>query len=242
MLFINRIRNSLRNKSGISMLFVIGIMTLLLTIGASVLTAASSNIGSNVRQNAYNRAVVLNDSIQRNIQHGLMGIDQETAAFDDSLALQILNYIFEKYDGLNPDDKEKPHVSLEIDEELSLLIDIIPTGTDYTIIIDFTPPLGMSGIQISNVGPFYLPPEIEPDPDKARIPKTMTIETARITVTVTVPINTFGERHITSTAVYGLNGVVFSDENSPGTAGTPGTLELTDEKGNWELISYDVGE
>jgi hypothetical protein len=59
------------NKTGASLVFVLGVMMMLLAIGVSVFAAASANTGARLRQEVYHQVVLLNESVQESIFHML---------------------------------------------------------------------------------------------------------------------------------------------------------------------------
>ena len=98
---INGIKAAIKNESGVSILFVLGIMMMLLAVGASVMAAAFGNVGIGIRQERHNRAMLLTDSIHRNIMHSLQ---MDNAVFEDYLSGQLAWYIFENAGDLDDPD------------------------------------------------------------------------------------------------------------------------------------------
>ena len=94
---INRLKAAVKNESGVSILFVLGIMMMLLAVGASVMAAAFGNVGIGIRQERHNRAMLLTDSIHRNIMYSLV----DDADFDNSLSGQLAMYIIENAGALD---------------------------------------------------------------------------------------------------------------------------------------------
>ena len=68
---MNRLIRILKNKTGASLVFVVGVMLLLLAVGVSALTAASSNAGFAQRQRQFNQVRILADSVHQNILFSL---------------------------------------------------------------------------------------------------------------------------------------------------------------------------
>jgi hypothetical protein len=83
------LHSALKNNSGASLLFVLAVMFLLLSIGASVLLAAGAGRGALARQAEHNQLMLLDESVQRNIMHSLQSPEE------DSLGAQIVWAVFE---------------------------------------------------------------------------------------------------------------------------------------------------
>jgi len=62
-----RVFKILKNTSGASFLFVLGLMTFLMSIGISSLVAASANMGFMLQQRQHNQLMILNDSVHRSV-------------------------------------------------------------------------------------------------------------------------------------------------------------------------------
>jgi len=223
----NRILAAIKNKSGASLLFVLGIMLLLLAVSGSLLAAASANYGSNVRQNQYNAAVVLNDSIQRNIRHSLQIPSTELSDFNASLASNLARAIYD--------------ASVENDEltmfELNLG-DIIPDDTYVTLKFP---------MQTVHITPAV--PEM-PELGIERVPRTAFLN-ARMIVEVIVTVGTGNNaRVLTTQATYEYSGVMtddgdWNDEAEP-SVGTM-SFEKTNpndyaDPGRWVMVSYEISE
>lgn len=222
---INRISVILRSKSGASLMFVLGIMLFLLAIAGSIMAAASANIGANVRQERYNRAIVLTDSIHRSIKHSLEIIpttdDYSVDEPVNSLAYQLAMAIYENADA--PVDT----VELNID---------IP-GVDMSAVNSIT--LDIIYQDIKFTGPIESVPEI--NPPTLRVPRTATIN-AQMNVRVIVEVESTSQREtprfITTVATYEYKDGVLSDMNANGEIGEMAFSDL----GKWELMSYEIIE
>ncbi|MDR2571147.1 MAG: hypothetical protein LBD23_12795 [Oscillospiraceae bacterium] len=264
----NKITAALNNKSGVSLIFVLGIMMLLMAIATSVLTAASANIGANVRQSNYNRAVVLSDSVHRNIRHSL--IDSEPGD-EDSLAYGLVMEIYDKWvkdwivnvpAGEPPRDPPRgneadvpPERLVLADIELDTVIDV---DLDEIPVDDVEVTLEFESLQISGFGPvgaIFEDDEIDDDgveiPGERifpRIPRTVNIRNVRMIVTVKVKIvgMSIEDREIRTQATYRYSDGVFSDEESDdfdedyqGDDYDLDDMELI-EYGNWRLVHYET--
>ena len=87
----SRVFKILKNKSGASLLFVLGAMLLLLSVGVSTLAAAGASSGFAMTQKAYSRVVILSDSIHRNIMYSL----QHDPSNEDMLAYRLAYSLYE---------------------------------------------------------------------------------------------------------------------------------------------------
>ena len=233
---IKKLKQIMKCNTGASLVFVLGIMLLLMAIGASVMTAASAGIGTNVRQNQYNEAVLLNDSVHRNILHSLQTVadPDDLSAFENSLASQLVKMIYE-------------NDVLPEEIELDLIIDdtVIGTGTQHKITLSFL------FYEARQAGPSDFIPEIPID----RIAKTISIN-ARMIVTVTTEINSGvslrnENRVITTKATYQYSDGVLTDD--PGgefaqvpadevPADLPMVFKPEDGYGTWSLLNYEIIE
>jgi hypothetical protein len=70
-----RIIQTLKSKSGASMMFVLGVMLTLLFISTSVLVAASAAVGAVINRQVNNQLGLYADSIHRTVYHSLLDID-----------------------------------------------------------------------------------------------------------------------------------------------------------------------
>jgi len=221
----NKVLSILKDKSGASLMFVLGIMLLLLAIGGSVLVAASTNVGANVRQEKYNAAVILTDSIHRSIKYSLEEVPESTdypdSNFESSLAYQIARGIYDSF--------ESPQGSIELNADI-LEIDM---SNIKGITLEF------SYQDIRFAGPVDAVPET--DPPTPRIPRTATIN-AQMDVRVVVEVESASlrdaPRYITSIASYELRDCVLSDTNVNGDVGE---MEFSNF-GKWVLMSYEIIE
>ena len=213
----------LKRTSGQSLVFVLGIMLLLMAVGVSVMTAASSNVGAYRRQYQYSRAVIFGDSIQRNIMYSL----QEDPADESLLSNQLVWLIYEA-DG-KPDD-----VDLDID------IDGIDLMIQHSITLQFPHK------DVRTTGPVNALPEVNID----RIPKTARINAGMI-VTVVIEIESIGEedRLITSQATYIYkDGLLTDDPEGNYITENPPEDEILEmqfapgEFGTWSLVGYEIVE
>ena len=245
----NKITAILKNASGVSLMFVLGVMMMLLLIGASLLVAASSNVGTNIRQNEFNRVMLLSNSIHRNIMYSLQA-DPEN---EDLLANQIAWIIYNAHD--------------EDIEEITLVIDMdaeIPASMSVSIILSF--PFhevrvfessgyipGIEGIEYYDEEGNWI--VIEGVPEVPRIPETATVK-AEMLVTVVIESDAMvreGSRLVTTQAAYEYRGGFLTDDpyGIYVTNPNPPDLEMVfapekpDEPGGfgiWSLISYETVE
>jgi len=216
---INRLKAAIKNESGVSILFVLGIMMMLLAVGASVMAAAFGNVGIGIRQERHNRAMLLTDSIHRNIMYSLQmeGYDE----FRNYLSGQIAWYIFENEGDLHDDDGRP------LDIPLMVTIPGVDIDGDVSVTLNFAYNIG-SPIDFT-------------DPVTSDITRIVQMSaTMRVEVVVEVG---GGERSITSRAYYEYFGSL-SEENID--YADIDYMEFTydsftpESRVGWEAISFQV--
>jgi hypothetical protein len=220
----NKIAPILKDKSGASLLFVLGVMMLLLSIGASVMAAASANIGSYIRQREFNQVRILGDSVHRSIRYSL-GHDPENP---DLMSQQIVMGLYEAHDsgsgGL--DDIELRigqinGVDVHDPSNLAWVEDIVLSFPSEHQKIDLTP-------EVPEIPPQYDDDGTLLSPGAPGIPKTAAVDT-RMEVTIAVSTR---NRSITTRAVYEYTGGVLSEDADELMRFLPGSF------GIWRLVSY----
>jgi len=240
----SKIAEILKDKSGVSLMFVLGIMMFLLAIGASLLAAASANIGANVRQNEYNRVIVLGDSIHRSIMHSLQADPED----ENSLANRLAWIVYE-----TPDIVSQGSIELELDFDtpgnddipdymaISITLSFLFREVIITPATEYVPEIpaftDTDGIPVEAV------PEVPGMPETAAI-------SADMLVTVVIEADGIirdGSRFITSQAYYEYRGGLLTDDpdGNIATRPNPPASDLyfaTDGYGTWSMISYEIIE
>ena len=269
--------NTLKSKSGVSLIFVLGIMMMLFAIGGAVLTgasssidigssvmgAASANFGSNIRQNNYNSAVLLNDSIHKTIRYSLL---DSTA--NDSLSRIIPKLIYDNMDAIEQNQSTSPVQDLEFVLNLTGIVDGIIDPANYTVKMIF--PVSANNPSIAEDGPRGFREDMNDYPEDTkgnRRPYAVTINATiifEVEVEITSPLLTgTGNRFFTTQATYTYSNGVFWDKwnNNPGDVYDPynpdypinptgiknreddetviGTMVLKDT-GTWVLTRYEI--
>ncbi|MCL2865995.1 MAG: hypothetical protein FWE25_10695 [Lachnospiraceae bacterium] len=84
----------LKGKSGSTIIYVLAVMLLLLAVGASVLTAAFANMGFNRRQRDHAYAVILADSVQKNMMYAL----GQGSGEEEPLSVQLVKALYQAHD------------------------------------------------------------------------------------------------------------------------------------------------
>ncbi|MCL2279019.1 MAG: hypothetical protein FWC20_06380 [Oscillospiraceae bacterium] len=232
---LSRLKTVLKNESGVSLLFVLGVLMMLLAAGAAVLAAAMGNVGINVRQERHNRAMLLTDSIHRNIQYSLSKTGVPTDEFESSLSGQIALLIYE-----SSCDCAVPCACVDcicmsgVMEDIMLSVDIAEIAYDLPdeILLSFP----YASVTITPFVPEMPELSIDERPRTALLSATMVVE-----FTLYVDAGTDGNRIITSRAVYMYSGGVlvwFPD--------SLGDLDLDErnfsEQGVWEMVSFEIIE
>ena len=256
--------NTLKSKSGVSLIFVLGIMMMLfaiggavisgasssIDIGSSVMGAASANFGSNIRQRQYNEAVLLSESIHRTIRQSMYKTN-EGSDFNTSLAYNLPLAIYESREAIEEmradaitDIKALEGIVMELTIDFPGIADRI--NVNYSINLIF--PLAVSNPSIITEGPrgaiVDIPTIGNPILVRPRVPITVTIN-AEIVIEVVVPLQGSGDRTLATQATYELRGAVWSDsgniaddEIKPEIIGTLDYIEF----GTWKLVSYEMIE
>ncbi|MCL2084513.1 MAG: hypothetical protein FWH06_04550 [Oscillospiraceae bacterium] len=212
-------------NSGASMLFVLGVMLLLLGMGASAFIAASTNTGYWVAQREYSRMLILSESIHRNIRHSL----EENPADESLLSYQLVWAVYRSHDDDFDEYKDvATFTSLKLEAEVRDMANDLYDNFDGDISIElifseqyiniskaikaipptYEPELDIDGEPVLDAddNPVY----IEIDPGAPREPKKATVD---FTMAVTVSLETKGKT-TTSRAVYAYKGGRLSDEEA----------------------------
>lgn len=261
----NSIREILTNKSGASLIFVLGVMAFLFAIGASALAAASANTGFILNQREHNQIIILDDSIHRNILHALQRPPAGSEDEEDLLSTQIAMAVYKANDselndamGMGPflpgglsniqldiggvniesGNVRMERVLLSFPQQEVHIRDAIPAI--YRIDYDYDPVTGISTPR---------PPVLV----SPRIPRTATIN-ATMVVTVDITVGSGAEaRIITSRAFYEYTGGRLSDDpngtHSGAETATPvipvpemvfdTSLPGNTAYGEWRLVRYE---
>jgi len=213
----DQILKIIQNKSGASILFVLAVMLLLMTIGVSVLTAASTNLGSGMNKKTGNQLNLYADNMQKSIMYSLQtGSSDEgrdiTSSTDgpETLGGQILGAAAVAAVPGDPIEmKFKPTLSdgLEL-SNIAVTVKVTPT-------VMTTPEVDEQPEVKDAEGNIISPPV-------AGQPKTTVISGSAV-VTVTV---TLREKSVITVAVYD-----FSEGLIKG--------NFIDNAGKWRLISHE---
>lgn len=241
----NKLVRILKDKTGASFMFVLGIMLLLMAIGVSVLVAASANVGFSLKQKEHSQIMILDESVHKNIMYSL----QHDVADDNFLSSQLVMTIYKAND---PDlTSYLPAGLTEMPLEVS-----IADGADLSsgnikvekITLSFPE---QNVIIMPPIPAIYTPAEYDDEGnlitdrqlDQEREPKTATVSATMI---VTVAINANGK--ITTTrGIYEYTGGKLADDPDAGGATheddeSDAIFEMaftSDGYGKWRLIKYE---
>ncbi|MCL2254921.1 MAG: hypothetical protein FWC09_10805, partial [Lachnospiraceae bacterium] len=214
-----------KDNRGISLLYILGIMMFLLAIGTSVLAASGANMGFLARQRVHNQAVLLDDSVHRNIMYSLQF---DTA--DPSLLAEQLFWLmyFEEDEDARPEDFVQGAINLNnmqptinfsngtnitAEEANVRLTRITLSITELNVIITDSRPAIWEIIALED-GEIYIPQvgdedfiDVDGEPairrlERAREPRTADVD-ALLEVTVEISAN---GRMIASRAFYSYEG------------------------------------
>ncbi|MCL2088290.1 MAG: hypothetical protein FWH14_02290 [Oscillospiraceae bacterium] len=126
-MFTHKITTTLRGKDGASLVFVLGVMLLIMSIGASTLAAAGANTGFNLRQRQYSNIMLLNDSVHRNIMYSL----QHDPADEGLLSYQLAMAAYQANDPeLSDNYRDGGLQNIELDMDIGGIdLEDVPTIT-----------------------------------------------------------------------------------------------------------------
>jgi len=233
----NKIIEILRDRSGVSLMFVLAVMLLLMAITTSVLVAASANSGFLIQQTDHNRVVLLDGSVHKNIMFSF----QHDPENENTLSYQLVMAIYQGYEGGSP-----PAV-LPIDIKIGDDEGFLKSGRIYikSVTVSF---LRQEVAITSYARPAIYVYEYDEDGgtvsktlDRAREPQVAAVSAA---VAVTVEIGAPG-RAVTSRAVYEYTGGVLWDENDPNIDKAaeetgPGKMDFKSGScGEWRMVSHE---
>lgn len=213
--------SALKDQSGASLLFVLGVMLMLLAVGASVLAAAFGNFGIGIMQENHNRAMLLGDSIHRNIEHSLVNLADD----ENSLAQQIARQIYE-----NSDDDS--NVIVHIDN-IKLDVDI-PGSSPLPVEVTLYFPHASAVITpyVPEMSEFI--PSIPERPRRALLNATMLVR-------VEVEVNSAGvlgdKRVINFEAVYEYTDGILTEEPA---GSSDMEFLIPAHRGRWDIVSFEI--
>ena len=264
MRFKSKMKKTLDNKSGASLIFVLGVMLFLMAIGISTMAAAAANSVFIIRQNEYNEVMVLDKSIHENIMFSLQQQPDNSDDRENYLGYHFARYMLSEY----KDNKDKPTpINGANDFVISLdgaNISTLDNRINVVVTFDF-PFLFTDSFTINGPVPAFP----EDDPVFERVPTIITMSAMmEVRVDIILREGTNDERIISSVAVYEYSGGVLSDDldgdhefdttgdvfwddmefipsipaipgdpGDPEDTGTPGTLG---GYGEWRLARYEV--
>lgn len=240
----NRFLSILKDKTGASMMFILGIMLFLMAIGVSALAAASANNGFALKQRENSQIRILNDAVHKNILYSLQHDPQDKTLLSSQLVLAIYkandDELAASYDPAGLTDIPLS-VSLDSGVDLAggtIKVQSITLSFPEQNVIIMPPVPAVYTDLYDDEGEF-----IERTCDAPREPKTATVNATMI---VTVEINVKGKT-ITSRAVYEYTGGKLADDPDAGGAvhaevDDDSVFEMTftsDGYGKWRLIKYE---
>ena len=248
---LNRIKKTLKCKSGASIIFVVGIMMFLMAIGVSTMAAGASNAGALQRQNEYNRILLLSKSVHDNIMYSLQANPED----DVLLGYQLAYALFSAYDMM----------MREVEDELDQEIDPLPLkniinkiqiriGEDLLFDANYpsTDMIHVSGVTfkfpVQDIvdSPAIMLYDSEDNIIEIIKPRTATIN-ARMVVEIEVTARDLradsNDRRVLSRATYEYkNGRMIGIPVSDGLDEDPDYLMVyePDGYGTWELVDYEI--
>jgi len=210
---ILKIAETLKSKSGISLLFVLGIMALLMAIGTSVLAAASANTGFALNQGIHNQAMILDDAVHKNIMYSLQHHGESPLWAELLMRIYLTN---------DPDFSG----DAGIDDEIEIKIEFDGDDLDLydgnvkleSVTVSF--PTEWQSVIIDPAIPAYIPEYIPATPTdtdielpRDRVPKSARMSAEMlVTVRIIIGEGTSRERTVISRATYRYTGGELSDD------------------------------
>ena len=120
MSMLKKIKTILNSNSGVSLIFVLAAMMLLMAVGTSALVAAGANAGNLQQQKEYSQIMILDESVHRNIMYSLQHDPSDITLLSRQLAQAIYRAnnpgLTEYY---NPDGLEDMRLDVEFSNELA---------------------------------------------------------------------------------------------------------------------------
>jgi len=211
----------------------------LMAIGVSTMAAGASNAGALMRQNEYNRVLLLSKSVHDNMMFSLQAKSDDPASYRTLLGYQLALAVFNEY---KPDiifrDITDIIISIDGDPIFDSSVDPADTITNLIRIGDITIKFPFIDIVDSPAVYFDRGDDLEQERIK---PRTATMN-ARMIVELDV---TARDRKITSRATYEYTNGRLSDEPLIGDdVGAPDYEYIMrfepDGFGEWNLVSYEV--
>jgi len=212
----NQILKNIQNSSGASILYVLAAMLLLMAISASVLTAASTNLGSGMDKKTSNQLYLYADNMQKSVMYSLqMGSNDEDrditspTGSPETLGGQILGAVAVAADPQVPIEWElKPTLDGSDLSNITVSVKVTPTVV--------TTPEVAAQSEVKDADGNIITPAVEYQP------KTTVISGSAV-VTVTVTLN---EKSVITVAVYDFADGLLKDS-------------VIDNAGKWRLISHE---
>jgi hypothetical protein len=198
----------LKSNSGFSLVFVLGIMLMLLTIGASVLAAAAANTGFTRAQRTHIQATLLDTAVHENIMYSLASHSGEGSLWAQ-LVLDVYN------------DPDMPPAVIEVGLYEHNLAAAAP-GSNVRL-ATVTVAFPVQDFFTENPVPAVFHKMLEDDGDgnevevsypvRDRIPGSATLAAEmEVTVAIIAWEDTMRQRTIVSTATYSYTGGRLSDD------------------------------
>lgn len=207
---MQKLKRVIKDNSGASILFVLGIALLLLAISTSALVAASASAGAGIAKQTRNQLNLYSDSVQKTIMSSLMasetGIDVEDAT---TLGGQVLKAIYHSASSLAPTASFTSFSTPFSINDITLTLD---GGAPFTCTVDIV--IERPFVQIYNG--ISSPTSIQ------------YLVNARITVQAEV----FYRSTLTSLVTYDYSGGLLDNEEDAD------IIKITDA-GEWRFVSHE---
>lgn len=215
-----KIKKILRQKSGISLLFVLAVMMLLMAVGISTLVSASTAIGSGNTAWEQNQLEVYSDSVVKTFTANLQSKVQ--ADFGKAMIDQIV------IEAKVMPAPEGTNVKIVYEKEAEKIVKFVGVslGTDAAInssfILEFP-----DGVIVSESEKIIVPGETDP------LPRVTTVKGFTMTLTIKTELD---KRSIIKQAKYRYSGATYTGELTEEDGLI--TAEKSTEYGAWEVTRH----
>jgi type II secretory pathway pseudopilin PulG len=243
------------NNKGISLIFVLAIMLMLMALGISALTAAGLSHRAVLKQEERNRFAILSNSMER----VMLDVLQNEGEITES----IFRLLYERRQTMHTDPENSDNWSLDPgDWELIIYANTDDMDTEnlpewldrFRVVFENIIRINEWGVHFINMGTWGPDPEWSPDPlypnaphPEIRIEQTVALINVDVTVTQNMRfVNSEGEivRETTTVSVYRtINGIMSEPVNGGHTESGPAPLNLMTipiERNQWTVISRDL--
>lgn len=215
-----------KSKSGVSMVFVLFSMTILMLIAGSAVVATSSALGLSINQMNYNQLKSYSDSVNKSLMYALQTSYSDVSkdvSKSETFGGQMLNALYNYADNNEQEAQLPSEVTLELAQyglpEAKLLIEYekLPSAADIT------PSVPASPAQYNELG-YLVKVPVDRTPKKAKV---------EAIVKFTIYIKYEG-KEIKTEAKYNFFGATLEDN------GVSDSVMIVTSPGEWRMLSVET--